>query len=336
MDRLRLMETFVRVVETGNFSAVAREERSTQSAISKQVQALETMLGAKLLVRSTRSHALTEAGKRYYERCRQVLDTLEDARAELHRTENEIAGVLRVAAPVSFGRLHIVPRLGAFYARYPKLKIDLQLDDGFVDLVVGGIDVAFRVGELKDSRLVARRIGTAHRAALAAPGYLARHGEPREPSELRQHQCLVYTGLVNLNEWNFQDEAGEQIAVRVGGNFQSNSSEAIRQAVVEGLGIAYSPLWIYGDDIRAGRVQPILARYRLPPLPLNVVFQPARKPSLKISHFVSFFADEFARDPDISQMLATPGSSGSTLEALGSGAGFDGKAHRSGKRPRDA
>ncbi|XYJ10054.1 LysR family transcriptional regulator [Telluria sp. B2] len=328
------METFVRVVETGNFSAVAREERSTQSAISKQVQALETLLGAKLLVRSTRSHALTEAGKRYYERCRQVLDTLEEARAELHRTENEITGVLRVAAPVSFGRLHIVPRLASFYERYPKLRIDLQLDDGFVDLVVGGIDVAFRVGELKDSRLVARRIGTAHRAALAAPGYLARHGEPQEPDELRQHQCLVYTGLVNLNEWNFQDEAGKQIAVRVSGNFQSNSSEAIRQAVVEGLGIAYSPLWIYGDDIRAGRVKPILTRYRLPPLPLNVVFQPARKPSLKISHFVSFFADAFSRDPDISQMLAAPGTPDSTLEALGGGAPL--KTQGPGKRRTQA
>jgi DNA-binding transcriptional LysR family regulator len=328
MDRLQLMETFVRVVETGNFSAVAREERSTQSSISKQVQALETLLGAKLLVRSTRSHALTEAGKRYYERCRQVLDTLEEARVEIQRTENEISGVLRVAAPVAFGRLHIVPRLGAFFARYPKLKIDLQLDDSFVDLVVGGIDVAFRVGELKDSRLIARRIGTAHRAALASPGYLAQHGEPQHPSELRAHQCLVYTGLANLNEWSFQGEDGAQHTVHVGGHLQSNSSEAIRQAVVEGLGICYTPQWVYGDDIRAGRVKPILTRYRLPPLPLNVVFQPARRPSLKIGHFVSFFADAFSRDPDISPMLAGQDSEGggNALGSLGAGAGFAAKA----------
>jgi DNA-binding transcriptional LysR family regulator len=328
MDRLQLMETFVRVVETGNFSAVAREERSTQSSISKQVQALETLLGAKLLVRSTRSHALTEAGKRYYERCRQVLDTLEEARVEIQRTENEISGVLRVAAPVAFGRLHIVPRLGAFFARYPQLKIDLQLDDSFVDLVVGGIDVAFRVGELKDSRLIARRIGTAHRAALASPGYLAQHGEPQHPSELRAHQCLVYTGLANLNEWSFQGEDGARHTVHVGGHLQSNSSEAIRQAVVEGLGICYTPQWVYGDDIRAGRVKPILTGYRLPPLPLNVVFQPARRPSLKIGHFVSFFADAFSRDPDISPMLAGQDGEGggNALGSLGAGAGFAGKA----------
>jgi DNA-binding transcriptional LysR family regulator len=304
MDRLRLMETFVRVVESGSFSAVAREGQTSQSAISKQVQALETQLGAKLLVRSTRSHSLTEAGKLYYERCRQVLDTLEEARLEVHRTEHEISGTLRVAAPVAFGRLHIVPRLQGFYARYPKIGIDLQLDDGFVDLVASGIDIAFRVGELKDSRLVARRIGTAHRATLASPSYLARHGEPQHPDELLRHQCLVYTGLANVNEWTYMEAGKPDIAVRVGGNFRSNSSEAIRQAVCEGLGISYSTLWVYGDDIRAGRIKPILTRYQLPSLPLNVVFQPARRPSLKVQHFVDFFAAAFAEDPDISQMLA--------------------------------
>ncbi|GAB3542218.1 LysR family transcriptional regulator [Noviherbaspirillum agri] len=304
MDRLRLMEIFVRVVETGNFSAVAREERTTQSAVSKQVQALEAQVGARLLVRSTRSHSLTEAGQLYYERCRQVLDTLEEARIEVHRAEHEIGGLLRVAAPVSFGRLHIVPRLQAFYDRYPKIKVDLQLDDGFIDLVAAGVDVTFRVGELKDSRLIARRIGTAHRAALASPGYLERYGEPQHPDELLQHNCLVYTQLANINEWTFFDDANQPHVVRVNGNFQSNSSEALRQAVCEGLGISYAPTWVYGDDMRAGRVKAILTRFRPPPLPLNVVFQPARRPSLKINSFVNYFADAFNQDPDIAQMLA--------------------------------
>ena len=305
MDRLRLMETFVRVVESGNFSAVAREGFTTQSAISKQVQALEAQVGARLLVRSTRSHSLTEAGKLYYERCRQVLDTLEDARIEVHRAEHEISGVVRVAAPVAFGRLHIVPRLQGFFERYPKLRVDLQLDDSFVDLVAAGIDVTFRVGELKDSRLTARRIGTAHRATLASPAYLARHGEPRHPEELQQHNCLVYTGLASVNEWRFQDAQDAAHVVRVVGNFQSNSSEAIRQAVCEGLGISYSPLWVYGDDLRSGRVKPILTQFRPSSLPLNVVFQPARRPSLKINSFVNFFAEAFDQDPDIRQMLVT-------------------------------
>ncbi|NMG28119.1 LysR family transcriptional regulator [Aromatoleum evansii] len=317
MDRMRLMETFVRVVETGNFSAVAREARTTQSAISKQVQALEALVGAPLLVRSSRSHSLTEAGQLYYERCRQVLDTLEEAHIEVRRTEHEVGGVLRVAAPAAFGRLHIVPRLREFYARYPRLKLDLQLDDGFTDLVTAGIDVAFRVGELKDSRLVARRIGTAHRATLASPAYLETHGEPQHPDELAQHNCLIYTGLATLNEWNYRDGEERPHAIRVDGNFQSNSSEAIRQATCEGLGISYSPLWTFGEDLRAGRVRAILTRYRPPSLPLNVVFQPARRPSLKVNSFVNYFSEAFSRDPDIAQMLtADPDTADAATDAL--------------------
>jgi DNA-binding transcriptional LysR family regulator len=304
MDRLRLMETFCRVVEAGSFSAVARQQMTTQSAISKQLQALESQLGVTLLVRSTRSHSLTEAGQLYYERCRQVLDTLEEARIEVQQAEHDISGLLRVAAPVAFGRLHIVPRLQGFYDLYPKLRIDLMLNDDFVDLVAAGVDVAFRVGELKDSRLIARRIGTAHRGTLASPAYLARYGEPQHPDELQHHHCLVYTGLAHsINEWVFQDPEGQSIAVRVNGQLQSNSSEAIRQAVHEGLGICYSPLWVYGSDIRAGRIKPILTRYTPAALPFNVVFQPARRPSLKIHRFVSYFAEAFARDPDIAAML---------------------------------
>lgn len=305
MDRLRLIETFVRVVESGSFSAVAREERSTQSAISKQVQALEAQLGARLLLRTTRRHALTEAGQRYYERSLQLLDTLEEARLEVHRAEHEVSGLLRVAAPVAFGRLHIVPRLPAFYARHPRLRVNLQLDDAFVDLVAAGIDVTFRVGELGDSRLIARRIGTAHRVTLASPSYLARHGEPRHPDDLRGHNCIVYTGRVALDEWHYTDGEGREQSVRVAGNFESNSSEAIRQATCEGLGISCAPLWIYGEDLRTGCVQAILTAYRAPPMPLNVVFQPTRRPSLKVRMFVDHFAEAFNQDPDIAQMLGT-------------------------------
>jgi DNA-binding transcriptional LysR family regulator len=222
----------------------------------------------------------------------------------VHRAEHEVSGVVRVAAPVAFGRLHIVPRLPEFYAQYPKVRVDLQLDDNFVDLVAAGIDVAFRVGELKDSQLIARRIGSAHRATLASPAYLARHGEPSHPDELLHHNCLVYTGLASINEWSYLDEQERLHTVRVAGNFQSNSSDAIRQAVCEGIGISYSPMWTYGDDIRAGRIKPILTKFRPSPLPMNVVFQPARRPSLKINSVVNYFADAFNRDPDIAQIPA--------------------------------
>ena len=307
MDRLRLLETFVRVVESGSFSAVAREERTTQSAISKQVQALESQLGTRLLARSTRRQSLTEAGQLYYERCRQVLDTLEEARVEVHRTEHEISGSLRVAAPVAFGRLHIVRRLPELYARHPRLRVELQLDDGFVDLVSAGIDVAFRVGELKDSGLIARRIGTAHRATLASPAYLERHGEPRHPDELARHNCIVYTGMAKLHEWEYEDAQGQRLSVQVSGNFESNSSEAIRQATLEGIGINYAPVWNYAPELRAGLLRQVLPDFRPRPLPLHVVFQPTRRPSLKVSSFVAFFAEAFNRDPVVTQGRATAG-----------------------------
>lgn len=303
MDRLRLMETFVRVVETGNFSAVARQANTTQSAISKQVQALEADVGVLLLVRSTRSHTLTEAGHLYYQRCRQVLETLEEARVEVHRAEYEVSGLLRVAAPVAFGRIHIVPRLAAFYARYPKMRIDLQLDDSFVDLVAAGIDVTFRMGELKDSRLIARRIGSVARAVIVSGDYLSRHGTPQTPEDLINHSCLLYTGIRNFNEWTFHTAKDKPVTVRVGSNFQSNSSEAIRQAVLEGLGICYSPTWIYGRDLREGIVNVILDNYRPSALPLNVVYQPERRPSIKINSFVNFFTEAFSQDPDLSSAI---------------------------------
>lgn len=303
MDRLRLMETFVRVVEAGSFSAVARQAQTTQSAISKQVQALEADVGVLLLVRSTRSHSLTEAGRLYFERCRQILDTLEEARAEVQRAEHEVSGLLRVAAPVVFGRMHIVPKLAAYYERYPKMRIDLQLDDRFVDLVAAGIDVSFRVGELKDSRLLARRVGTAARALIASSEYLQKHGCPQTPEDLLSHNCLLYTGIDNFNEWTFVETKNEPLIVRVGGNFQSNSSEAIRQAIVDGLGICYTPTWIYGRELREGTIVRLLDKYQTSSLPLNVVYQPERRPSLKINSFVDFFTQVFIQDPDLSGVI---------------------------------
>ncbi|MDH4395360.1 MAG: LysR family transcriptional regulator [Limnobacter sp.] len=303
MDRLKLMETYVQVVESGNFSEVARREQTTQSAISKQIQALESQLGVKLLVRTTRSHSLTEAGKLYFERCRQILENVEEARLEVHHTEHDVSGLLRVAAPMAFGRLHLVPRLESFYRQYPHMRIDLQLNDSFVDLVAAGIDVTFRVGELKDSRLIARHIGTVPRALVASKAYIEKHGRPKTVQDLGQHNCLLYTGISNYQEWVFVHPKRGPEAVTVASNFQSNSSEAIRQGVLDGLGLTYSPTWIYGEDLRAGHVEVLLPEWKTSELPLNVVFQPSRRPSLKIRCFVDFFLEEFQNDRDLGQFI---------------------------------
>ncbi len=199
MDRLAAMQTFIRVVETGSFSAVARELQATQSAVSKQVAALERSLGARLLSRTTRSLALTEDGERYFEQVRRLVAELAEAEGSLRQGEQQLSGWLRVAASVGFGRLKLLPRVNSFLAANPAVKIDLRLNDGFVDLVEQGIDVAVRIGELADSSLVARRIGTSRRALVASRQYLRSLPkalrEPRMPEDLLQLNCIVYTEL---------------------------------------------------------------------------------------------------------------------------------------------
>jgi DNA-binding transcriptional LysR family regulator len=172
MDRLAAMQTFVRVVESGSFSAVAREAQATQSAVSKQVAALERALGARLLTRTTRALALTEEGERYFEQARRLVAEIAEAESGLRQGEQQLSGWLRVAASVGFGRLKLMPLVKTFLAEHPGVRIDLRLDDGFIDLVEQGIDVAVRIGELADSTLVARRIGTTKRALIASRKYL--------------------------------------------------------------------------------------------------------------------------------------------------------------------
>ena len=199
MDRLTAMQTFVRVVESGSFSAVARESNATQSAVSKQVAALERELGARLLSRTTRSLALTEEGERYFEQARRLVAEIAEAESSLRQGEQQLTGWLRVAASVGFGRLKLLPLVKSFLAAHPGVKIDLRLNDGFIDLVEQGIDVAVRIGELSDSSLVARRIGTSKRVLVASRKYLRSLPKgvkaPRVPQDLLQLNCIVYTEL---------------------------------------------------------------------------------------------------------------------------------------------
>lgn len=246
MDRLAGMQVFVRVVERGSFSAVAREIGTTQSAVSKQVAGLESALGARLLSRTTRSLALTDEGERYFERARRLVAEVEEAEAELRDGARHLKGWLRVAASVAFGRLRLMPLMPEFLRAHPDLRVDLRLDDGFVDLIEEGIDVAVRIGELGDSGLVARRVGTTTRHVYASPAYLRRRGgkraAPREPMDLAAHDCIVYTGLATRHQWTFtaghgaNQPSGTVQTVAVSGQLQCNSSEVVREAVLSGLG----------------------------------------------------------------------------------------------------
>lgn len=302
MDRLAAMQTFVRVVESGSFSAVAREIRSTQSAVSKQVAALERELGAKLLSRTTRSLALTEAGERYFTQAQRLVAEIAEAEMALHDGEQKLSGWLRVAASVGYGRLKLLPLFKSFLAAHPNMKIDLRLNDGFVDLVEEGIDVAVRIGELADSSLVTRRIGTTKRVLLASRKYLDALPQglepPQVPQDLQAHNCIVYSELTSQNAWTFtagpgaNEPEGTQVTIRAQGNLQTNSSEVIRASVLSGMGIGYSPTWLFEDELARGELQVLLPDWPAPSLPIHLVIPSQRRGSAKVQAFALLVASD--------------------------------------------
>lgn len=288
MNKFDAMTVFVRTVERGSFSAVARELQTTQPNISKQIGALEAALGGRLFVRSTRKLTPTDEGLRFYAECRQILAALDAAEHSFKTGREEIAGSLRVASSISFGRGWLAPRIGGFLAQHPGVRIDLQLSDRNEDLVEEGIDVALRVGALRDSSLVSRRLADMQRAMFAAPAYLARHGTPSRPTDLLQHNCLVFTLLPTQGAWRFKRK-GKETVVNVSGNAASNSSEAIRAMVLSGTGISLSPSWHFEEDLLAGRVVRLLPDYQNPALAIHAVF-PNRRQSARVAAFVDYVA----------------------------------------------
>jgi DNA-binding transcriptional LysR family regulator len=300
MDKLSAMRTFVRVVESGSFSAVADELRATQSAISKQVAALEKELGIKLLIRTTRSLAMTEEGERYFEQVRRLVAEIAEAESDLVKGEGQLRGWLRVAASVGYGRLKLMPLVKSFMAAHPDVKIDLRLHDGFIDLVEQGIDISVRIGDLPDSGLIARRIGTSHRMLLAHRDYLRSLPRgtqaPVNPEDLCAYDCIVYTGLSNSNLWTFTAgpgataTAGTAKSVRVEGHIQTNSSEVIRSALTSGMGIGYSPTWLFEPELASGEIVRLMPDWESPQSPIHLVSPPERKHSAKVKAFVEHVA----------------------------------------------
>ncbi|MEG4318302.1 MULTISPECIES: LysR family transcriptional regulator [unclassified Microcoleus] len=288
------MQTFVRAIEMKSFSAVAREQQTTQPTISKQIAALEKYLGVQLLTRSTTNLSLTEEGKKYYQYCQQILETVAEAEASLKEKERA-TGILRLGCPVLFGQMQIVPRLKAFMKRYPDVKIDLMMADHFVDIVENGLDLLIRIGNHLDSSLISHRIGTTRRVTVATTGYFEQAGEPQTPDDLVDHDCIVYTHLSTGNEWHFLGTDGT-IKVRVGGCFQTNSSVAIRAAVLSGLGVAVAPVWMFGDEIYRGDLKVVLQDYQPTPLPIYAVYRRSRFYPAKIMSFIDFLAEEFKLD----------------------------------------
>lgn len=296
MDKLNQIRVFVRVAERGSFSAAGRELHVTQSAVSRAITALERSLGARLVNRNTRSVSLTEAGTRYYKRCRTILGDLDEADAAVNDINRGTVGSLKIGAPVPFGLTFISPRAVRFQARHPLLKINLDLNDQPLNLVEENIDVAIRLGRLSQPGLVARRLGDSPFVAVAAPAYLSTRGMPRSPKDLTTHDCLVYTQQASPSEWSFRGKSSAQ-TVSVTGNYQSNNLLSLKDAAIAGIGIAKLPLWMVDSEIKAGSLHRVLEKHPLPAFGIHAVFPTARQIPAKVRLFVDFLQTELSAVP---------------------------------------
>jgi len=287
MDRLIAMETFVRVVETGSFSAAAKRLNVGQPAVSKTVAQLESRLGVRLLMRSTRGLSPTEAGQSFYDRAKRAIEEAEEAEQAARGAGTSLAGRLRISAAVTFARLHVVPRLPKFLATHPGLSMDVVLDDRVIDLVGEGVDLALRMGSLDDSSLTARKLASTQRHVLGTPSYFARAGVPATPAELAEHAAVIYAQDTGGGTWSFRRGATE-LSVGVSGRLQVSAAEGVRAAVLADMGLAIASAWMFSPELAAGAVQAVLTDWSLPAIDLWAVYPTGRMPSAKARAFAAF------------------------------------------------
>lgn len=291
MDQLSAMRAFVRVVQTGSFSATGREMNTSQTTISKKVAALEKKIGVKLLARSSRDHALTPAGTKYYQTCVDILGELDEAEAEARSEVASPQGTIRISAPVAFGRILLAPIMSEFFQRYPDIKVDLQLSDQHTDLISDGIDVALRAKQLEDSTLIARHLFDNPMLVLAAPSYLQQHGEPKNPEDLKQHNCLVYSRMKDINVWSFTKQ-NQKHAVAVNGNFQSDNGDVLLEVALTGMGIVILPIWMVEHHLKEGQLTQLMNDYTGQNLPFNAVYLQSRYTPLKVRCLIDFLKEK--------------------------------------------
>jgi DNA-binding transcriptional LysR family regulator len=298
MDQLGAMRAFVRVVESGSFSAAAREANTSQATISKRVAALEAKLGARLMLRSSRDHSLTPAGSEYYEKCVAILAELDEAESSIQSETTSPRGLLRITAAFPLGRLLIGPLLPDFLARFPNIEFDLALTDRHVDLVGEGFDLAIRAQQAPDSSLVAKPLFGNPMHVVASPKYLRARPDIREPADLTEHNCIIYSQLRTQSVWHFTvGDKGQ--SVHVGGNLRCDSGDVILEAAVAGIGVAILPYWMIHSHLVTGSLQVVLLDYEPEPLPVRAIYPQRRYLPLRVRCFIDFLTEKFAANPMI-------------------------------------
>ena len=262
---LQTLRSFITVVDAGSLVKAAEQLSTSTASISRHLSALEASLGSQLLNRTTRRLALTDAGRQFYEDVQSIFQLIDEAEERVRSGRDKISGVLRVAAPLSFGVQQVAPILPMFMKRYPDLKVQLLFEDRLTDLQAEGIDIAIRIGNLKDSSLIATRLGAIERVFCASPEYLAARGEPQAAADLKHHNCLHYS-LTSINEeWGMAfGELTEM--VDISGSLSANNAEALREAAIQGIGIVMLPLFIVSEGLQNGQLQRVLPQFVLPSL----------------------------------------------------------------------
>lgn len=295
--RLEDMALFARIVERGSLSAAARDLGLSKSLVSRRLGRLEDRLGARLVNRTTRHLALTDVGREFNERARRVLLEAEDAEACARDASTELGGRLRIAAPVSFGSRHLAPPLAGFLAEHPKVEVELELNDRFVDLVGEGYDLAIRSGQLEDSSLIVRPVAAARIQLAAAPAYLDRRGTPESPGDLTRHACLVYGNQPAWRVWRFRVD-GKWVTPSIHPQLTANNGDVLCRAAIEGLGVVALPSFILSPALAAGRLRPLLAELSMPEQPIQALYPGGRPAPQRLRRFVEFVAAYFIRHSD--------------------------------------
>jgi DNA-binding transcriptional LysR family regulator len=295
MDRLGLMETYIRVLEAGSFSSAARHLNVGQPTVSKSIAQLEKLLGVRLLIRSPRGLKASEAGQTYYEHARRAIAEAEEAAFAARATDARLTGRLRVSAGITFTKLYLVPRLSAFLAAHPNLSVEFVLHDGKIDLIEEGVHIGLRYGPLCDCALVGRRLACTRRLVLGTPDYFRRVGIPTSPAELLDHEAVIYThDLGGTNAWSFRKDDSET-SIPISGRLRLDASEAVRAAVLGGLGFTIASQWIFAPELASGAVRAVLTEWTLPNTELWMVFPMGRMTSAKVRAFAAFVEREIGR-----------------------------------------
>jgi DNA-binding transcriptional LysR family regulator len=297
MDRFEDIQTFVRVVESGSFTAAAERLRRAKSAVSRRVSELEERLGVRLLNRNTRRINLTDSGRAFYARCVRLLSDLEEAELAVSSAHASLRGTLRVAAPMSFGVLHLADAINDFLGLHQQVRLEADLNDRRVNLIEEGFDVAVRIGALEDSSLIARRLAPIRHVTCASPAYLERFGTPRVPEDLAKHTGLSYSNVPESSQWQYRCPGGERQTVRIACRMLVNNGDVLLSAAVRGLGIVVSPTFLAYRAIARGDLVPILTDYRPPGDSAYAVYPPGRYLSHRVRAFIDFLGERFGERP---------------------------------------